>query len=240
MSQKRSQIPWRSIYKTAPVRELDGATDADQKIYKAICSASKIDLRLKQASRFAKLLKSLLIRVAWRKDAIALDLVTGNLLDVVTGETPDDLQEVLITDYGDSGKIEDIEYSHWTPERFERLDYRGQVIFSEDNPYQILPFIPVFDSLPVGSDFWLPGGEDLDLAQSAINTKLTDLLHVLLHQSFGVGWVKGRVEDPLENDSEPLAVWPGQLDRIAGQRVGPWLRVPKSQHLDDHQSVSIG
>ena len=71
-----------SLYRTAPVRELDGATESDQKVYKQICSTSKIDLRLKQASRFAKLLKSLLIRVAWRKDGISLDLVTGNLVDV--------------------------------------------------------------------------------------------------------------------------------------------------------------
>ena len=137
-----------------------------------------------------------------------------------TGETPDDLQEVLITDYGDTNKIEDVEFSHWTAETFERLDYRGQIIFSEDNPYQVLPFIPIFDSLPVGSDFWLPGGEDLDLAQAAINVKLTDLLHILLHQSFGVGWIKGRVEDPLENDSESLLYGPGALVELAGKESG--------------------
>jgi hypothetical protein len=49
----------------------------------------------------------------------------------------------------------------------------------------------VWDYLPAGGDFWLPGGDDLITLQDAINERLTDFLFVLRQQGFGVPWIKG-------------------------------------------------
>ena len=69
-----------------------------------------------------------------------------------------------------------IVYGH--PDEIKRLDYRGNFLFSEPNPYLILPFIPIFDRQPT-SDFWLPGGDDIVCLQESVNEKLTDLLYVV-------------------------------------------------------------
>jgi hypothetical protein len=179
------------VYFTPPVRALENATEKDEQIYKQILEQSAFDLKMKQAQRLTKLLGTILIRPVWRNGAIALDILTGNILDVVTGDSPEILNRVLITDWGNSDKIQDVQYSLWTVETFQRLDYRGNVFEEEPNPYGVLPFLPCFDYPPPGSNFWLSNFESLVSIQEAINIKLTDLLYLIQQQSFGVGWIKG-------------------------------------------------
>jgi hypothetical protein len=195
------------IFTQPPVRTIEG-TDRDKEIYSQIVEDSRLDLKLKQASRYVKLLKTILLRVVWRNNHCDLDILTGNLLDVETGETPEDLKLVMITDYGDSDKVEDVEYSLWSPRTFKRLNYKGDVLYTEENPYQMLPFIPLFDYLPISNNFWLPGGDDLISQQEAVNLKLTDLMHLLLHQSFGVGFIKS---SRFEDQGMPVSIGPGAL-----------------------------
>jgi hypothetical protein len=178
------------VYREAPVRIIEG-TDSDKELFAGIIEAMALDVKLKLASRYAKLLKTILLRPVWRNERLDLDILTGNILDVETGETPEILSKVLVTDFGTSDKIEEVEYSYWTPETFQRLDYRGQVKEEAANPYGVLPFLSVFDYPPPSSSFWLPGGEDLVSLQEAVNLKLTDLLYLLSTQSFGVGYIKG-------------------------------------------------
>jgi hypothetical protein len=178
------------VYREAPVRILEG-TDSDKELYAGIVEGLALDVKLKQASRYAKLLKTVLLRPVWRNDRLDLDILTGNILDVETGESPEILSKVLVTDFGNSDRIEEVEYSFWTPETWQRLDYRGQVKEEAANPYGVLPFLPIFDYPPPSSSFWLPGGDDLISLQEAINLKLTDLLYLLSTQSFGVGYIKG-------------------------------------------------
>jgi hypothetical protein len=177
-------------YREPPVRTLEGSKK-DQNLFTDIMEQCAFNVHMKQASRYVKLLKTVLLRPVWRNDALAIDILTGNLLDVETGESPENLNRVMITDYGTSGRIEDITYSLWTPETWSRLDYRGHVIKEDNNPYGVLPFIPAFDYSPPSSAFWLPGGQDLIGLQEAINLKLVDLVYLLSTQSFGVGYLKG-------------------------------------------------
>jgi hypothetical protein len=178
------------VYREAPTRLIEG-TDRDKELYAGIVEGLALDVKLKQASRYAKLLKTILLRPVWRNDRLDLDVLTGNILDVETGESPEILLKVLVTDFGNSDKIEEVEYSFWTPETWQRLDYRGQLKEEAANPYGVLPFLPIFDYPPPSSNFWLPGGDDLISLQEAINLKLTDLLYLLSTQSFGVGYIKG-------------------------------------------------
>lgn len=177
-------------YREPPVRTVEGS-QKDENLYSEIAEGMALDVKMKQASRYAKLLKTILLRPVWRNDQLDLDILTGNILDVATGDTPQDLTQVLITDFGNSDNIEDVEYSFWTPETWQRLNYRGEVLEEEPNPYGVLPFLPVFDYAPTGSEFWLPGGDDIISIQEAVNLKIVDLLYLLSTQSFGVGWIKG-------------------------------------------------
>ena len=177
------------IYREPPIRIIEGS-EKDQKLYKQIVEQSSLDVKLKQASRYCKLLKTILIRPVWRNN-LELDILTGNILDVEIGDSPEDLRKVLVTDFGNSDKIENVEYSLWTPEIYERLDYRGNLLDQQENPYKVLPFLPVFDYSPPSNSFWLSGGSDLISLQEVVNLKIIDLLYLLSCQSFGVGWIKG-------------------------------------------------
>jgi hypothetical protein len=176
------------VYAQDAVREVAG-TDRDREIFKEVMDTSGLPLKMKLCSRYVKLLKTCLIRPLWRKGHLDLDVLTGEILDVVCGDTPEDLQQILITHYPESLKQDEIEYSHWTAGEISRLDYRANVIGQEENIYGVLPFIPLWDRTPT-TDFWLSGGDDLIYAQEGINEKLTDLLYIMRMQGFGVGWMK--------------------------------------------------
>jgi hypothetical protein len=179
------------VYFKPPVRNLENATEKDDKIYKQILETSGFDVKMKQAQRLTKLCGTILLRPLFRNGAICIDILTPNILDVATGDSPEILQQVLITDFGNSNKIEDIQYSLWSEETFQRLDFRGNVIEEQPNPYSVLPFLPCFDYPPPGSNFWLSNFESLISIAEAINLKLTDLLYLIQQQSFGVGWIRG-------------------------------------------------
>jgi hypothetical protein len=145
---------------------------------------------MKTASRYVKLLKTALIRPVWRNNRLDLDIITGDIADVSCGESPEDLETILITHWPDDGKVEGITYSFWTAETWSRLDYRGHQIDGGPNPYKLLPFVPLWDRAPSDA-FWIAGGDDLVVAQEAVNKALVDLLHVIEFQGFGVGYITG-------------------------------------------------
>jgi hypothetical protein len=192
------------LYREPPLRAIEG-TDGDKTLFAEIAESMALDVKLKLASRYTKLLKTILLRPVWRGNRLDLDILTGNILDVETGDTPEELLQVLITDFGNSDKLEEVQYSLWTPETWTRMDYRGREIESADNPYGILPFLPVFDYPPPSSSFFLPGGDDLVSLQEAVNLKIVDLLYLLSTQSFGVGFIKG------SSGGGSLKVDPGSL-----------------------------
>jgi hypothetical protein len=191
------------VYVRDAKREIEGS-ERDQEIFREIKKTTSLPIKLKMASRYTKLLKTILLRPVWRKGRMDLDILTGDVVDVASGDTPEDIRSVMVTHFPESNYKEDLEYTLWTLEKIERLNYRGQVIESDPNPYGLIPFIPCFDRMPT-SDFWLPGGDDLITLQEAINEKLTDLLYTLRMQGFGVGWARGM------GDNEPSIVGPGTM-----------------------------
>ena len=191
-------------------REVDG-TEKDIGLFKEITKSALFDTAMKQASKLTKLLKTILIRPVWRNDRLELDILTGDILDVETGDSPRDLRKVMITHYPASNKIEEVTYSLWTPDTWQRLDYRMHVIEEKPNPYKRIPFIAMHDSMPIDS-FWIEGGKDLVSAQEAINERLTDLCYTLRHQAFGVGYIKSSNYGPEGiGDISTLDIGPGTL-----------------------------
>jgi len=178
-----------TVYVEEATRTVEGS-EQDKTLFAEIAEQCQLDNTLKTASKLTKLLKTTLLRVVWRNNRLDLDLLPPHLLDVWVGDSPRDLEAVLVEHPPQDGRVENTTYSRWTPNEWQRLDYRGRVLESGPNPYKVLPFIPLWDGLP-GSDFWLAGGDDLIALQEAVNGKLTDLLHILRFQGFGVGWIKG-------------------------------------------------
>jgi len=178
------------VYLQAPTREVTGGGVGDEKIFAEIYSSASVTTKMKTASRYAKILKTVVLRPVWRKGKMDLDILTPDILDVEYGDVPEDLISMMITHYPSSNKHEEITYSLWTQDEVKILNYRGSTISTEQNPYLILPFVPVWDYQPT-SEFWLPGGDDLVVAQEALNERLTDLLYVLRQQGFGAAYVKG-------------------------------------------------
>ena len=177
------------VYVQDARRTVDG-TDQDVAIFGDIERASSLGARMKLANRYAKLLGMCAVRPVWRNGQIDLDVVTPDLLDVQTGDSPEDIQALLVTFYPEDGRDDQVTYSLWTPDTFKRLDYRGLVLEETPNPYKVIPYVFVWNTLPT-TTFWTPTGDDLVALQDAFNEKLTDLLYVLRLQGFGVGWVKG-------------------------------------------------
>lgn len=177
------------VYADEPKRQIDG-TEADKALFAEIAEQSGLSVKLKTASRLTKLLKTTMIRPVWRNGRLELDLLTGDVLDVIVGDSPEDIVSVMVTHYGTSGRPEEVTYSVWDASAWQRLDWRGHVIESGPNPYGVLPFVALHDRAPTDS-FWQAGGDDLIALQEAISLKLTDLMHTIEHQGYGLGWVSG-------------------------------------------------
>lgn len=204
-----------------PAKRTVVGSEKDAQLFNDVAKASALDMTLKQASKFTKLLKTILLRPVWRNGTLEIDILTPDIVDVVTGDSPKDLQKVMITNWPDTGKAEDVTYSLWDADTFSRLDWRGNVIESQPNPYGTLPFIPCWDSLPVDS-FWVKGGADLVSAQDGINEKLTDLMYIIRQQGFGVGYMKS-------GDHGPTGM--GALDTVKAA-PGSFVNLPADPHAE--------
>ena len=162
----------------------------DQTKFDQIQTKAKLGIKMKAANRLSKLLGTMLIKVVYRNGKIELDLITGDVADVVVGDSPEDLKSVTICYYPESGKRDEVSYTEWTDTTINFYDHDKNLKSYADNPYQILPFIPIWDSLPI-ADFWVEKGDSLISVQEAINEKLTDLMYILRLQGFSVPVTSG-------------------------------------------------
>ena len=178
-----------TVYLNDAVRTVTG-TKQDQDILAAIDDTASLPVKMKLANRYSKLLGTILLRPVWRNGTMDIDVLTPDILDVYCADSPEYIKAVMVTQYSDSGKNTEVEYSLWTPEVIQRLDYRYNLISEEPNPYLTLPFVAVFSSPPTDT-YWLPGANDLVLIQDAVNKRLSDLWFTLDYQSAGVFFVKG-------------------------------------------------
>lgn len=178
-----------TVYLQDATRFIQG-TDQDKQIYAEIETTANLPVTMKLANKYTSLLGNVLLRPVWRGSRMELDVLTGNVLDVVTGDSPQDIRAVIVEHFSQNGRADEITYSAWTPEEVRTLDYAGNVIATEPNPYGILPFVPIWNT-PAQGDFWLSGAEDLILIQDAVNRSLSDLCRTLGFQAFSVAVMRG-------------------------------------------------
>lgn len=178
-----------NLYRMAPRRTFTGW---DQAAGEALYAALNADVVLKRASRLTKLLKTTALQIGWSGERATLAIVTPNILDAAYRD-PERPDRMIVTHLGATEA--DTEYSDWTARTFTRRDYRGHAVRvagnpQSVNPYGLLPFVPLFDTLP-DDQFFLPGGDDLIEAQEAINVALSNLWRAVELQAHGQAWATG-------------------------------------------------
>jgi hypothetical protein len=178
-----------NLYRLSPTRSFEGwSQEAGDALYQSI----NADVVLKRASRLTKLLKTTALQIGWRDTAPVLSVVTPAIMDVIA-EDPEYPDRIILTR---RAPIEaNVTYADWTADSFAMRDYRGNPIPTPGNPegvnpYGVLPFVPLFDTLP-DDEFFLPGGEDLIEAQEAINVALSNLWRAVELQAHGQAWATG-------------------------------------------------
>jgi hypothetical protein len=176
-----------TTYLEPPKRDLLNATEQDMTTFNEIAAACSLSVKMKTASRLVKLLKTVMVRPVWRNGKIDLDILTPDILDVATGKSPEDVQEVMVTRYG--AKQQDTTFEVISAQAIRILDYRGQLKSEEENPYGILPLVPLWDKAPLDT-FFVESGEDLIVAQDALNSLLTSLVYTCEMQGYSVGYIK--------------------------------------------------
>lgn len=190
-----------NLYRIAPRRIFTGIDQANaENVYRA----ANVDIVLKRLSRLTKLLKATMLQVSFQDGQISLSAITPSILDVYYQNDPQRIQSVIVTHR--AAKVQDVTYSEWSANEYFRRDYRGNLIPLEGNqgninPYGILPFIPLWDSLP-DDQFFIQGGNDLIESQEAINVALCNLWRSVELQAHGQPWATGI------NAGEALAVGP--------------------------------
>jgi len=177
-----------NLYRLAPRRTFEGA---DQTALEAVYKDANIDVILKKASRMTKLHKTATMQVGWN-NGLSLAVLTPSILDAIYAD-PEDPTRLIITHRG--AKEVDTEYSDWTASSYTRRDYQGRAIAlpgnkDNTNPYGLLPFIGLFDTLP-DDQFFIAGGDDLLEAQEAINVALSNLWRSVELQAHGQAWATG-------------------------------------------------
>lgn len=170
------------------------STEKDNSLYQKIQNQCALGLRLRQANRYSKLCGVVLLKILFRNGQIDVDVLTPDIVAVETGLSPQDLKAVWITYFPADGQVTEVEYSRWTNDSIQRLDYKGNVINSVKNPYGFLPFVPIHAELPI-SDFWVYPGDSIITMQELINERLVDLAYALRMQSFSIPVVKGATGD---------------------------------------------
>ena len=197
------------VYLQDAVRSIDG-TDRDQEILCEIETSASLPVKMKQTNRLTKLLGTVLLRPVWRGGRMDMDVLTPDVLDVETGDTPEELESVTITHYSPDGDANAISYSYWTPEIVQTLDAMGRVTSEEPNPYGILPFVPCWKEPPTDF-FWQRGARDLMSVQDGINNAITLLVYDIEFQGFGLLFGKRLNDVDSEISKSNIIASPGQL-----------------------------
>lgn len=189
-------------YLEPPKRDLVECSDSDRLICMEMWESSAISMKMKMASRLVKLLKTVMVRPVWRNGQMDMDILTPDLLDVEAGNCPEDVKAVMVTHY--APKQQEITFEVITPDTIKVLDYQGQTLTEQANPYGVIPLVPFWDYPPLGS-FFLDGGDDLIAAQDALNVQLTSLVYTCEMQGYSVGYIK------TESGEDELVTGPGTV-----------------------------
>jgi len=171
---------------TVPATFRDGvlvqaSTDRDQRILDEILDDNKFDNFCRTLDRTVYLTKTCFVKVNYREETLALDIITPEYCQVEAAE---------LNPY----RIKTIGYPHklvtknvmkpkgifcvWTENTFWFVDEDGKILPNAENvdninPYGIIPIVTFRENEPMGNEFWNWPPESLVNAQDNLNVKLT-------------------------------------------------------------------
>ena len=203
------------VYIEPAQRSLE-ASGREVETFTGIQQSAAINSVMKQASRYTKLLGTTALRVVFRNGQLEYDLITPEILDLETGDSPRDILAAMVTHWPESGKADEITYSRWTPEAFQRLDWRGSITEESANEYKRLPFVILWDSMPIDKP-WVVNSRPLVSTQDFINSLLSHLELVVRWQSFSLPWIKSAHHGPLSDGPffDGVTIGPGNFIQLA-------------------------
>lgn len=181
-----------TVYKRAPKRTFEGWDQTKgEELYRQLGA----NVVFKKANAMTALFKTSALQIVWneKRGQARLCIVTPNVLDVEHDGFPEDPSRVIVTH--PNAKQELVTYSDWTADGYSLKDWRGYPKAVEGNsgnvnPYGVLPFVPLFDRIPE-SEFFLDGGDDIIVAQRALNVALANIWRATEWQALGQPVITG-------------------------------------------------
>lgn len=212
------------VYRSGAARNLtvpEGeASSEERELWNWLMANSRYEATMKTLHRMVKLCRTVLIKPAFRKGAIKLDLLTPDQIDVI--QDPEDPLEAQAFVYtrprSETAIAEALVYHYWDRDHYRRFTANGEILPIPGNPdgvnpYGELPFVRFSETLPI-SGYFVDAGEDMTAIQDAINLKLVQLNHLIKMQSFSVPVLIGY------DGPEKIVVAPGKPIKIPLGRIG--------------------
>lgn len=184
-----------SIYSRPVTREVEGySPETADTLLAPYLSDGELDLTLDQACRLTFLCRNLFARPLVVERAgelkILLDLITPDR--VIVDPSPDDPLAIRGICYMLPG--EDRRYVVWTRDYHATLDHTFRTVESGQNPYGMIPVVPLFDSYPAVGFFHEGDSSGLYRATVEAGVAMTHLRHLMKMQSFKQLAIKGQVD----------------------------------------------
>jgi hypothetical protein len=203
---------------------VSAANEKDADIYNTIVDSTQLEATMQILEKKTFLTKTNLIKVSYVNDAIKLDIITPEYLYIVPREDnpylPRQISYALNLEektlYNPKGT-----YATWTDTTYKKTNESGVEINdpdnpNEENPYGVLPFVVVRDSIPTNSEFFNKLGDELINIQETLNVELTNLAYTQKIQAWGY----------------PVITNPGK-DFKMQRRVGPTVPIILVQKTKD-------
>jgi len=174
----------------------------------------------------------------------AIGIVYANQIDLTKSKNINNNDTNISSD---SFSLENTIFYVWTKEKHFAFTYTmsksNEVIIelitnennkNNENPYKILPFIPVYDGVPV-DNFFVEGGDDLINANEINNVKLVEKNYLTKMQSFSIPVRKGadNTKDEVIMDPSMLIDLPADDDIRKGSDfyfVSPEAKIEEIQN----------
>lgn len=228
--------------------------EKDAEIYDDIVDSSQLDATMQEVERKTFLTKTSLIKVSWRDEKIALDVITPEYLMVTTSdENPYRPESIIYPIKLDDKNLYNPKgtFGYWSETEFKLLDESGRELPNPQNegnvnPYGVLPFVVVRNSIPTNGEFYNKLGEELINAQESINVLLTEHAQLVKMQSFSIPVLKNPKADYQGNvnvqidPSKPIIVEDNKDAQGDFKYVTPDAKLSEVQESIDKEVTRIG
>lgn len=224
-------------------------SDTDQGLYDELIDTTNLDHFLNDLEKLVFLAKTVHVKVAWRNDELALEMITPEYVAVEEDEN-DPLQASLLMFpkevVSSPGGQPKGTFHVWTTSSYKVVNERNLAEGAEEsNPYGVIPLVPFRDYTPRDGGYFARVGEELVNAQDSLNVKLTELNYLLKFQSFSVPVITnpavgadGQLTISID-PSKPIVIKDSKEQAGKFEFVTPQARLAEVQEAVDKEYLRI-